>query len=111
MTTFPITAVYAGLSGLLLLILAVRVVQVRKRSKIGIGDGSNHELVRSIRVHGNAVEYLPMLLILLALCEAAALAPAVIHGFGIAIVLSRLLHAHGLTRSTGVSFGRFVGTL
>lgn len=35
---------------------------------------------------------------------------AVIHGFGIALILSRVLHAQGLGRSGGYSFGRFYGT-
>jgi|CXWL01.1.fsa_nt_gi uncharacterized membrane protein YecN with MAPEG domain len=110
MTTFPVTALYAGLCGLLVLLLAIRVVLVRQRAKIGIGDGANHELTRCIRAHGNAVEYVPMLLILLGLCEAAGMAAAVLHGFGASILIARVLHAWGLSRSAGISPGRFLGT-
>jgi len=111
MTSFPITALYAAFAGLLVLLLSIRVVLVRQRCKIGIGDGANHELTRCIRVHGNAIEYLPLLLILLGLCEAVGMPPWLVHGFGIAMMISRLLHAWGLTQTAGVSFGRFVGTL
>ena len=111
MSSFPITAMYAAFAGLLVLLLSIRVVLVRQRSKIGIGDGSNHERTRCIRVHGNAIEYLPLLLILLGLCEAAGMSPGLLHGFGTAMMVGRLLHAYGLTLSAGVSFGRFAGTL
>jgi uncharacterized membrane protein YecN with MAPEG domain len=35
----------------------------------------------------------------------------VIHGFGGTLLVSRILHAWGLSRSAGTSPGRFLGTL
>ena len=37
--------------------------------------------------------------------------PALIHGFGATLFVSRMAHAWGLSHSSGVSRGRFVGTL
>jgi uncharacterized membrane protein YecN with MAPEG domain len=104
-----ITLLYAGLCALLVLVLAVRVAMWRLSHKIGLGDGGDSELLRRVRVHGNAVEYLPLCLILLGGMELNGFSRPLIHGFGIALVLSRLAHAWGLSRSSGTSAGRIAG--
>lgn len=106
-----ITLFYAGLCTLLVLALAFRVIARRLKVKVGIGDGGDHELQRRVRVHANAVEYLPLALILLGGMELNGYPNAVIHGFGITLLVSRLMHAWGLSRISGASPGRFVGTL
>jgi uncharacterized membrane protein YecN with MAPEG domain len=106
-----ITLLYAGLCALLVLFLAARVVRWRMSHRIGLGDGGDTELLRRVRAHGNAVEYLPLCLILLGGMELNGYPAPLIHGFGIALVLSRVAHAFGLSRSSGVSAGRFAGTL
>ncbi|MFY2765456.1 MAPEG family protein [Arenimonas sp. MALMAid1274] len=106
-----ITLLYAALCTLLVLYLSGRVIAVRLRRRIGIGDGGDHDLQRRIRVHANAVEYLPLALLLLGGMELNGYPNAVIHGFGITLVVSRLLHAWGLSRSSGASPGRFAGVL
>jgi hypothetical protein len=52
----PITALYAGVYALLLLVLAARVSGFRMKLKVGLGDGGHPEMARSIRAHGNSVE-------------------------------------------------------
>jgi uncharacterized membrane protein YecN with MAPEG domain len=106
-----ITLLYAGLCALLVLILAARVVRWRMTHRIGLGDGGDAELLRRVRVHGNAIEYLPLCLILLGGMELNGYPAPIIHGFGLALLLTRLAHAWGLSRSSGVSAGRFAGTL
>jgi uncharacterized membrane protein YecN with MAPEG domain len=106
-----ITLLYAGLCTLLVLYLAGRVIAGRRGKKVGIGDGGDHELQRRIRVHANAIEYLPLALILLGGMELNGYPVAVIHAFGVLLLISRLLHAWGLSRHSGVSHGRFIGTL
>jgi uncharacterized membrane protein YecN with MAPEG domain len=62
----PVTALYAGLCALLLLVLAAQISRHRMTLKVGLGDGGHPPLMRAVRVHGNAVEWmLPMLLLLL----------------------------------------------
>lgn len=106
-----ITLLYAGLCTLLVLVLAIRVIARRLQAKIGIGDGGDHEMQRRVRVHANSVEYLPLALLLLGGMELNGYPNAVIHAFGATLLVSRLLHAWGLSRRSGASPGRFIGTL
>jgi len=106
-----ITMLYAGLCTLLVLALAARVVQVRLRARIGIGDGGDAELARRIRVHANAVENLPLALLLLGGIELNGTQDELVHLFGATLLIARIGHAWGLSRSSGTSLGRFFGTL
>ena len=106
---FRVTALYAGLNGLILLGLAIRVARQRGISQVGIGTGGDAALERASRIHGNAVENIPIVLVLLGLAEAGGSSPVLLHGIGIALTLGRLLHAWGLMQSAGTSFGRAAG--
>jgi uncharacterized protein len=107
----PITALYAGLLGLLMLILAFRVVAVRRATSIGLGDGGNALLLSRIRIHGNAAEYVPLALLLMLMLEINGASALWLHGLGIALVVGRVAHAQGLSQATGVTAGRFVGNV
>jgi uncharacterized membrane protein YecN with MAPEG domain len=106
-----ITMLYAGLCTILVVFLGLRVVQFRFRNKIGLGDGGDPTLQRRVRVHANAVENLPLALLLLGGMELNGYSPALVHGFGATLFVSRLAHAWGLSHSGGTSKGRFFGTL
>lgn len=106
-----ITLLIAGLHGLLLFALLLPIVRLRRGRKVGLGDGGDRQLLRRIRVHANFVEYVPMLLVLLALLELGGLDRRVVVALGGVLFVGRLLHAQGLGRSEGKSFGRFWGTL
>lgn len=107
-----ITTLTAGLLGLLSLILAFRVVMLRRRYSIGIGTEGAPALERAVRVHGNCMEYAPLALVLLLLAELGSPDMAwLIAILACGLVLGRCLHAFGLSSSPGVSAGRFIGTL
>lgn len=106
-----VTLLVAGLHGLLLLALLWPVVRLRRGRRVGLGDGGDRELLRRIRVHANFIEYVPMLLLLLALLELAGLDARAVGALGIVLFVARLMHAQGLGSSEGVSSGRFWGTL
>jgi uncharacterized protein len=106
-----ITALYAGLLGVLYLVLAGRVVAERRRAKVGLGTGGDAALERAVRVHGNFAEYVPVFLLLLLVAELNGAAMLLLHALGAAFVLARIGHAQGLSRRSGVSRGRFMGTL
>lgn len=107
-----IAALYAGLLGLLLLVLSYRVSMYRRRHGVSLGDGGHKDLHAAIRVQGNFVEYVPTALILLVLVELSGRQPALVHGLGAALFLGRILHAQGLTSNpAGKSVGRMVGIL
>lgn len=105
-----VTAIYASILGILLVLLAFRVVSLRRSERVGIGFGESKPLRRAIRVHGNATEYVPTMLFLLLVLELNGGTNAILHGFGITMVVARILHAWGLSRKITVSFGRFLGT-
>jgi len=107
----PITALWAGLFGILLLFLSGRVVNARNSEKILFGDGGSVILQQHIRVHGNFIEYVPLGLVLLLVLELNGASPRLLDLLGGSLLVARLLHAFGLSRSTGTSVGRFVGTV
>lgn len=111
MTAFAAATLYIGLFGLLMIALKMNVGRVRTSEKVGFGDGANEAMQRAIRVQGNAVEDVPV--VLLGLLGLAALAAPVvlIHALGGSFLVGRILHAVGLGGSSGSSFGRLVGTL
>jgi|ERR1700690_1258483 len=107
----PITGFYAALLAFLILILGMRVVVRRWRTKTGIGDGGDRGLARAIRAHGNAIEYVPLALVLMLVAELDRAGPALLHGCGMALCAARVLHAIGLSRRSGVTPERFAGTV
>jgi len=107
----PVTSLYAGLLALMLVGLAVRVALRRRHYRIGIGTGDNADLARAVRVHGNAVEYIPIGVLLLALIEVQGGHAAGLHVAGAGLVLGRVFHAWGLAESEGVTWGRTGGML
>ncbi len=106
---FHVTVLYAGLNGLLMLILALRVSSARATAKVNAGTGGDPELERRIRIHGNAVENIPLVLILMGLIEFYHTSAFVVHGLGIVLTLGRLMHAWGFSRSSAVPWGRSLG--
>lgn len=106
-----ITMLYAGLLGLLLVVLSFRVIGFRRRSHVGIGDGGNEDAARLIRAHGNFTEYVPAALLILLLLELAGENPIALHVFGALLFLSRIAHASGLSKASGATPGRFGGAL
>lgn len=106
-----VTLLYAALCTLLILVLAGRVMAARMKYRVGLGDGGNTELNRRVRAHANAVEYVPLALLLLGGMELNGYPDWLIHVFGGTLLLSRVLHAWGLHVSAGTSPGRFAGML
>ncbi len=106
-----ITAFYAGVLGLIGLGLASQVVRGRLRHGIELGDAGHPEMQRAMRVFGNFIEYVPMILLLIAFGEMLGVPRWLTHLFGVALVIARLLHAVGLGTNSGRSLGRFTGTM
>jgi uncharacterized protein len=106
----PVTALYAGLCALLLLVFAGLVSRQRKKLKVGLGDGGHPALTRAMRVHGNAVEWMLPMLLLLLVAELNHTSHLLLHACGLAFVIARIAHAVGLSGSAGESAGRMAGT-
>ena len=105
-----LTALYAGCLGLFHVILACWVIYLRRYHRVGIGAGDHFDLKKAVRVHGNFIENVPLALILLGLLEVNGEGPVLLHILGSCLLLGRVLHAYGLSRTHRSSFGRFTGT-
>ncbi len=90
----PVTAVYAALLTLWIGGLALRVGLARTRHDVPLGDGGVPELLHATRAHGNAVETVPLTLLLMALAEGLGTPAIALHPIGLALLAARL--AHGL---------------
>jgi hypothetical protein len=104
-----ITALYAALCGLLVVFMAIRVSVTRGKQKVDIGDGGKEAMLLAIRVHGNAMEYIPISLILLYFLEVQGSAHWFLHVCGITLLVSRLAHMQGLMQGPTLTPGRLVG--
>lgn len=92
-----ITPIYAGLLGLVFLVLSIRVIRVRRGHKISLGDGGNAILLRRQRAHGNFAEYSPLVLILMGMAEVQEASFWLLHATGLCLLCGRLSHAHALS--------------
>ena len=90
-----ITGIYAGIAGLMLIWLSVRVISVRRRTRISVGPAGNDELERAMRVQGNFVEYTPLTLILILAIEMMGFSAIAVHIFGATLIAARLIHFLG----------------
>lgn len=106
-----VTALYTGLFLILLLALAASVVRRRLRGQVSLGDGGDTALRQAIRAHGNAAEYVPIVLISLGVLENMGTSAVLLHLYGGVFFLGRLLHAWGLAQPQGVSNARKGGIL
>lgn len=94
-----VTPLYAGLLAIWFFALSYRVVLQRGHG-IGLGDGGDPELLRRIRGHGNFAEYVPLILLMMALLELSKHSTLLLHALGVTLLLARVLH--GLALSFGL---------
>lgn len=93
-----ITALYAGLLGLMAMVLSVLVGRYRAPGENGVsfGDGGRLDVLVAMRRHANFIEYVPLILILLALLEMNKVGDTAIHVMGASLVVVRACHAYGM---------------
>ena len=107
----PITAIYAALLAVFLVILLFPVIKLRNSLRVGLGDGGKSDLQQAMRAHGNAAECIPIFLVLLGICELNRRPGWALHIFGASFLLARLAHAAGLYATSGASKGRVGGMI
>lgn len=106
----PITSLYASLLVVIILFLSFKVGTARGKFEISLGDGGNPQMLEAIRRHGNAIEYVPMAVILFALLEINEANVMFLHALGAALVVSRILHPIGLKAGSMNEISRAAGT-
>lgn len=107
--TLSITALYVGILSLIMVALAINVTIHRAKLRVPMGDGGNAIMLRMIRLHGNAVEYLPLALLLMAIYEINGGWHSALHAAGIALVVARILQSWNIWSTDIAGFGRISG--
>ena len=107
----PITALYAGLLTIFALVLSARAGSFRGKAGISIlhGEPVNQELAVRVRVHQNFLEYVPLLLLLMAAIELSGGSSTFLYVVGGLLLISRVAHAVGLKFDSMSHPGRFIG--
>jgi uncharacterized membrane protein YecN with MAPEG domain len=104
-----VTILYAGISGLILLVLSLNIF--REWVNLAAGAKENEERwKRSERAQRNFVEFVPICLLLMFLIEMHGAPREILHGLGSALVAARILHAYGVGDMKIASLLRVVGT-
>jgi len=98
----PATSLAAAANGLILLLLTIRVVRLRRRDGVVLGDNNDRVLTKAIRGQANAAEQMPLALIAMTLIEAQGGNIAALVPLAILFTVGRMLHAtyfgwHGTT--------------
>jgi len=87
------SVIYASLSALLIVWLSLRVIKVRRKHRISIGDGSEDEMKVAMAAQSNAIEYIPIALLLLFALEYNHGNLFLLHFLGISLIVARFIHA------------------
>ena len=105
----PITALYAGLMGLILFALDFHVGSMRGRKKISVYDAGDREMAIAVRRQGNFVEHVPLALILLGVLELSGASALGLHLLGGGLTVARIAHPFGLDYEVANKPARVVG--
>jgi uncharacterized protein len=93
-----LTPLYASILGLVFVALSIRTLLLRRQLGIAIGDGDQPTLTRAIRAHANFAEYVPLSLLLIYFLEIQTRVSPLIHTLCVALVISRIIHAIGVSQ-------------
>lgn len=104
-----VTAPYAAILALIVLALAINVTMHRVKLRVSIGDGGNPLMLRMIRVHANAAEYVPLALALMLAYELNGGSHMALHIIGIALIAGRVVQSWGMWAKELPGLGRRVG--
>jgi hypothetical protein len=107
-----IIAIYAALNALLLLVLSYNVGRHRARTgSLTPGATGDAILIRAIRAHANASEYMPLAIIMLLVLALVSASPALLHALGATFTLGRICQALGMVQQKHPNGIRFTGNL
>ena len=90
-------------------VLWVRVAGYRARLAVSIGDGGDIGLLERIRAHGNFIEWVPWVLLIILIAELSDAPAGFVHASGALLVLGRLIHPFGLKADNSKHLLRIAG--
>jgi uncharacterized membrane protein YecN with MAPEG domain len=105
----PITALYAAILAIIIVALGINVTIHRGKLRIPMGDGGNPTMIRMIRIHANACEYVPLALLLMLAYELNGGWHSALHIIGIALIVGRLSQSWTMFATDMPRFGRQIG--
>ena len=108
MASFHITLLYAGILGLLLVILSFNMMKNWVRAT-GMGQQSDPDLRRAEALLSSFTDYVPLTLFLMGFIESNGAPAPIVHALGITLMAARLMHAFGSNRLWGADGMRFLG--
>ena len=91
-----ITGFYLAILALLYLVLGLQVSRLRRGNRVLFGDGDNRELRSAIRAHANFAEYVPIIVLMVALLETSGLPALRVHLLMGTLLVARLIHPLGM---------------
>lgn len=107
--TLTTTSLYALLLTPIWFVLWMRVSSARTAFSCSIGDGGDPKLLQRIRQHGNFIEWVPFVLVLMVLAEAQGTDALWLHAAGVLLLVGRLAHPFGLAIDNAGHPLRYVG--
>lgn len=109
--SIPISLMYASIFALFALALSFRAGDFRGKTGISVlfGEPANMELAERVRVHQNFLEYVPMVVIVMAAIEASGGSALFLYVVGDLLILARIAHAVGLKHDNMAHKGRMIG--
>lgn len=93
-----VTPIYAALLAIIFIFLTFRVIKLRRGKGIGIGHEGDELLLRAITTHTHFIEFVPLSLLLLFFLEYLTQATILVHILGVILIISRILHAYGVSQ-------------
>lgn len=91
-----VTALYAAILAALMLWLAIEVIKQRRMAQVKYSDGGVDALTIARSAHSNAVDYIPITLVMMATLEYNGGSVWLLHACGIMFVVGRIMHAKGI---------------
>jgi uncharacterized membrane protein YecN with MAPEG domain len=91
-----ITSANLGVLALLFAALGMQVSRLRRGNKVLFGDGGNIKLRSAIRAHANFAEYVPIIVLMVAMLEMSGMPAIRVHLLMAALLVARLLHPLGM---------------
>jgi len=85
--------IYTALNMAILIWISIETGRLRAKHKVSIGDGGVKHLIRIIRGHANAIENMPMFLIMLLIGALIGMPLLAVHGLGLVFTIGRGFHA------------------
>ena len=104
-----ITGGYLAVLALVYAALAINVVRLRRQNRAAFGVRGNPALRNEIRAHGHFGEYVPIIVLMVAMLEMSGMPGRRVHLLMGVLLISRLLHPFGMYATGSSTFAFRIG--